>query len=132
MREDLVEMLELAACWGEAVACAACDGKCEDHEVASASFDGTKILAAIEAAGYTIEPGWQPIETAPKGEVIDVWLGDAEPEDVDFYCTEGTRRSPGWHWVQGKWRPVNGLPPMTVFVQPTHGRPLPAAPKAKP
>ena len=79
-----------------------------------------------------VDDGWRPIETAPRdGTVIDVWLGRAEPEDVEFYCGPGnTRRAASWHWHKGKFRPAMGLedavPP--VFVQPTHWRPLPPPP----
>jgi len=72
---------------------------------------------------------WQPIETAPRdGTVFDVWLGDADASDVDFYCTPGTRRSPGWHWFNDKFRPkVNSLQ-IPTFVTPTHWTPLPEPP----
>jgi len=90
-------------------------------------------LAGISAAPTPpVDDGWRPIETAPRdGTVIDVWLGCAEPEDVEFYCGPGnTRRAASWHWHKGKFRPAMGLedavPP--VFVQPTHWRPLPPPP----
>ena len=78
-------------------------------------------------------PQWQPIETAPRdGTIIDVWLGDADMRDVEFYCTHGTRRSPGWWFSNGKFRPLGGLEPaMTVFVTPTHWMPLPNPPEDK-
>ena len=47
----------------------------------------------------THEPGkWYGIGTAPRdGTIFDVWLGNAaNSAEIDFYCTEGTRRSPGW------------------------------------
>ncbi len=72
---------------------------------------------------------WQPIETAPKdGTVFDVWLGDCDENDRQFYCTGKTRRSPGWAWAREKFRPCGGLPVVTVFVQPTYWMPLPAPP----
>lgn len=75
---------------------------------------------------------WQPMETAPKdGRIIDVWLGDAEASDVDFYCTPGTRRAAGWKWAGGKWRPATGLHLMPVFVQPTMWMPLPSPPPTR-
>jgi hypothetical protein len=72
---------------------------------------------------------WQPIKTAPKdGTIFDVWLGNAEPSYVEFYCGPGgTRRSASWHWNQGKYRPAMGLP-IPVFVEPTHWQPLPEPP----
>lgn len=70
--------------------------------------------------------GWKPIKTAPKnGTVIDVWLGNASPEDVEFYCSPGTRRSANWHWFQGRFRPFSGLNVLVTTVDPTHWRPLP-------
>ena len=81
---------------------------------------------------------WQPIETAPKdGTVIDVWLGDngdptttAGVSEVEFYCTPGTKRAPGWSWDSRrvKWVPRQGLG-TPVFVQPSHWQPLPEGPQ---
>jgi hypothetical protein len=72
---------------------------------------------------------WKPIASAPKDKIIDVWLGDADLSDVLFYCTPGTRRSPGWAWEDGKFRPIQGLSTsLPAFVQPTHWRELPDPP----
>lgn len=72
---------------------------------------------------------WQSIETAPKdGTVFDVWLGDCAESEQEFYCTPGTRRSPGWHWRQGKFRPASSQI-IPTFVQPTHWIPLPEPPE---
>ena len=95
-----------------------------DPELWSAS-----LLAAEAALTAADAVAWcDDMEKAPKNHVIDVWLGDAEPADVAFYCTPGTRRSPGWAWEQGKWRPATGLN-MTTFVVPTHWRHLPEPPR---
>lgn len=73
---------------------------------------------------------WQDISTAPRdGTVIDVWLGDCDESDRQFYCCGETRRSPGWAWANGKFRPCAGLPGLTVFVRPTHWMPLPEPPQ---
>lgn len=74
---------------------------------------------------------WQQIETAPRdGTVIDVWLGDCDESDRQFYCDADTRRSPAWGWKNGKFRPCSEFPgTMTVFVQPTHWMPLPQPPE---
>lgn len=74
---------------------------------------------------------WQTMDTAPRdGTIIDVWLGDASKDDVAFYCTPGTRRSPTWHYLNGKFRPyLCGGMSMPCFVKPTHWRPLPEAPR---
>lgn len=72
---------------------------------------------------------WQPIETAPKdGSLVDVWLGNAEVDEVEFYCDRGTRRATGWHYRNGKFRPHMGLGLPVVTVTPTHWMPLPAPP----
>lgn len=72
---------------------------------------------------------WLTIEKAPKdGTVIDVWLGDATDSEIEFYCTAGTKRSPGWAWRNGKFRPLGGLTAITTFVTPTHWMPLPLPP----
>lgn len=101
----------------------------------------TKIYAQISQhlhSGYRSRPmtNWKPISSAPKdGTIFDVWLGDTDgpfsPEstDIEFYCTKGTRRSPGWAWINRKFRPYSGLLGITVFVQSTHWMPLPAPPR---
>lgn len=97
-----------------------------DEADAIRDIDPAEVLAKVGRAG-----GWQPIETAPKdGTIVDVWLGDADESDRNFYCTGKTRRSPGWWWSKGKFRPLGGLEPaMPVFVEPTHWMPLPAPPQ---
>lgn len=87
------------------------------------SADTLERLAAAQ------DDGWQTMESAPRdGTPIDVWLGDAEDADVQFYCAPETRRSPAWSWQKDKWRPVGGLG-SPVFVQPTHWRHLPSPPR---
>jgi hypothetical protein len=72
---------------------------------------------------------WQPIETAPKdGTIIDVWLGEATEDVIDFYCAEGTRRATDWHWKKGQFRPYMPGTMVTVFAQPTYWMPLPDPP----
>jgi hypothetical protein len=73
---------------------------------------------------------WLPLSTAPRdGTIFDAWLGDAEPADIDFYCTPGTRRAPGWAWYRDKFRPISGLTQIPVFVVPTDWMPLPDEPE---
>ena len=75
---------------------------------------------------------WQPIETAPRdGTIIDVWLGDADESDLDFYCSPGSKRSANWFWYRDKFRPWAGLSQLMTFVEPTHWMPLPSPPKIK-
>lgn len=82
--------------------------------------------ASLEAADAA---AWQDISTAPKdGTIIDVWLGDAEQADIDFYCPDGSRRSTDWRWQSGKFRPVMGLSIAVTLVQPTHWRRIPEPP----
>lgn len=104
--------------------CARADDYGLDDEVCAAVGGANCHLGGAPAMS-----DWQLISTAPKdGTVIDVWLGDADEIDVQFYCTRGTRRAPGWHWHGGKWRPDTGLTTVIVFVQPTHWQPLPRRP----
>lgn len=80
-------------------------------------------------AGVVQSDEWQPIETAPKdGSVFDVWLGDANEAEAEFYCTPSTRRSCNWLWREGKFRPYGSLHTIPTFVVPTHWRPLPSPP----
>lgn len=89
-----------------------------------------KAMRCVAAQVRAETMGWQPIETAPKdGTIFDVWLGDADASDLDFYCDRGTRRSPSWQWWGDKFRPAAGLKLLT-FVQPTHWIPLPDPPRA--
>lgn len=76
---------------------------------------------------------WRSMATAPRdGTPINVWLGDAQKADAEFYCVPGTRFSAGWQWVNGKFRPIGGLPGIPVFVQPTRWMPIPGAPRRSP
>lgn len=74
---------------------------------------------------------WKPIDSAPQdGTIFDVWLGDADESDIDFYCTKGTKRSAGWYFSNGKFRPHLGLSGMMpTFVIPTHWMELPDGPQ---
>ncbi len=69
--------------------------------------------------------GWQTMDSAPKdGTIIDVWLEEADEEELNFYCTRGTRRSANWHYLDGKFRPYLGLFKAAVFIQPSHWTPM--------
>jgi hypothetical protein len=87
---------------------------------------------------------WQPIETAPKRKrsaVIDVWAVIDDPGAARFYfgatcCGVPDKglwqgRVTGVHWLDGAWRPHEGLArlhPLEVTV--THWMPLPDPPVA--
>ena len=71
----------------------------------------TAILSALTAADYVIERGWQPIETAPTMEAIQViggevtypvtasWTGrDDEPWCLDALGNVGQEIDPPTHW----------------------------------
>ena len=67
--------------------------------------------------------GWQPIETAPKGELIDIWIQNGDGSGVrwtdcyhDAICNEWRTSRPSGHLVFVSARHV------------THWRPAPAAP----
>lgn len=122
------EAREIVAAWVVA------DGRASLDEDLLAVIEQVAFSALQRAALATLEARqWQPIETAPKDRIFDAWLGDAEEQDVEFYCTPGTRRSPAWIWSAGrnKFVPVGGLD-VPVFVHPTHWMPLPAPPQEKP
>ena len=88
-----------------------------------------ELVAALTVVGDAPQCEWREIATAPKdGTIIDVWLGDASDEDIEFYCAPGTRRSAGWHFRQGRFRPYMGLSLPVVTVRPTHWMHLPAPP----
>lgn len=78
-------------------------------------------LAALSAAGYAVEQGWQPIETAPRdGATIWAWNGE--------HCQMEWYGSPEWSgWLHSDPLLSDADPDP---VQPTHWRPLPAAPEA--
>lgn len=78
------------------------------------------ILSALSAAGYAVERGWQPIETAPKdGRTVWVWNG--EHCQMEWY---GSDEWSGWLHSDPLLSDADPDP-----VQPTHWRPLPAAPQ---
>jgi hypothetical protein len=90
---------------------------------------------------------WQPIETAPKGEVVDLWIESAGPDadqsTVKFYCPNAMRIEGGLlagrvtdMWFGHRppnspnWYPSGGLGfPLAPDVKPTHWMRRPAPPK---
>lgn len=82
-----------------------------------------------QLANALAEPQWQPADTVPQdGTIVNVWLADADDEDVAFYCLPGTRISCGWSWQHGRLRPSMGLSLPVVTVRPTFWMPLPKGP----
>ena len=72
--------------------------------------------------------GWRPIETAPKdGAKFDVWMGRDGYRICDVYWSDiqGCLSTDG---VYGPEEPT----PLAAYPQPTHWRPLPAAPTGRP
>lgn len=95
------------------------------------------LLSAPAPPSLSLSPEeretWQPIESAPKdGTLVDVWLGNADPEECEFYCgSKDYRRSTGWRYQHGRFRPHVGLMLPVVTVFPTHWMLLPAPPTTK-
>lgn len=73
-------------------------------------------LAALSAAGYAVEQGWQPIKTAPRDAML--LLGHVE----DTAPLVG-------YYHRGAWREHNGK---GTPCKPTYWRPLPAPPEGQP
>ena len=75
------------------------------------------ILAALHAAGFVVERGWQPIETAPRdGTRFHGWFPPCSqaPKGVVMDVL----------WSGGWYHPF--------FIEPTYWRPLPTPPEAQP
>ncbi len=68
-----------------------------------------------------MEPGWLPIESAPKGEHVLLFY----PSIMLRGCGYGEDVTVGW-LVDGKWDVFSKYSP----IEPTHWMPLPAAPVA--
>lgn len=85
-------------------------GGCENnfHYLAEAA------LKAIEDAGYSIEQGWQPIETAPKDGTLILALGPITSATVM------------WEPAHQCWASADNWP--WEDFEPTHWRPLPEPP----
>lgn len=70
---------------------------------------------------------WQPIETAPKDQLIMLWRPDAywwAKRDIAIWCKDNLARKPKPYWqsllIQGKV--------MQRYWYPTHWQPLPQPP----
>jgi len=77
----------------------------------------TNILSALTAAGYAVEQGWQPIETAPRDGTRMLCYAPAAEDRASIV------RSDFW-WVRER-----GFAHMRPGQPYTHWRPLPAAPQ---
>lgn len=68
--------------------------------------------------------GWQSIETAPRdGSKFDVWMGRDGYRICDVYWADIQE----WWSTDGAYGPEEPTP-LAAYPQPTHWRPLPAAP----
>lgn len=79
-------------------------------------------LATLTAAGYAVEQGWQPIETAPKDGPILV-AQDGEQAVVEWMTA---LEDGAGDWII--WRRVGPDALAVRMPKPTHWRPLPAPP----
>lgn len=93
--------------------------------------DALAALRAIEGAGYEIEPGWQPIETAPKnGTHILACISDRPFGWRDLKALPPIQTVVHWYDdpdEPGFYTSVNEIAPDNPFSA-THWRPLPAPP----
>lgn len=79
-------------------------------------------LSALAAAGYVVERGWQPIETAPR-DGAPIWAWNGEYCQMEWFASDEWS---GWLHCDPLLSDADPDP-----VQPTHWRPLPAPPAAK-
>ena len=84
------------------------------------------ILAALRTAGFVIEQGWQPIETAPMdGTRILAWITHRVSDNgkkVDIPTVVSWWGHDADCWVEDGYDTVH----------PTHWRPLPTPPEGQP
>lgn len=81
-------------------------------------------LAALSAAGWVVEQGWQPIETAPRdGTWIWCWHKEHRWQRVGM---RSATSGPRWYYSG------TGFSAQYADDAPTHWRPLPAAPQEDP
>ena len=100
-----------------------CPHGCEAErgETCGAATVGPEIRAALSAAGWVVEQGWQPIETAPRdGTWIWCWHEEKRWKRVGMRCKAS---GPRWHYSG------TGVNAEYADDAPTHWRPLPAAPQ---
>lgn len=107
VEEAHCQMCDAVVTWNK-ITCWYCCHECGHH-------NGTARLR--EAAGGTAHPepalrGWQPIATAPNGELVIVWL-------PNYGCVTANRTDRDW------WARVS-----SEIVYPTHWMPLPDPPAA--
>lgn len=88
--------------------------------------DVRAILSALSAAGWVVEQGWQPIETAPRDRRKDENRGPP----LQLFQRGFAPMTGCWFQMQGQktgWWNVGGKP-----FSPTHWRPLPSPPQEAP
>lgn len=94
-----------------------------------------EALAVIEAAGYTIEPGWRPIEEAPldrKDLLIHNNIAPGSPSGKAEDCWAGnTAVAARWGDEEnGRWICyMDQVQDPEACFKPTHFKPLPAPPE---
>ena len=82
--------------------------------------DAAFVTAALAAAGYVVERGWQPIETAPRTTTARlVWC----PERQNIHSVTWWAQENNWAIFGGGGR--------ILMETPTHWRPLPDPPAAE-
>ena len=86
----------------------ACWSFCEREQEAAA-----QVVRMLKAAGYVIEPDWQPIETAPIDTHVQVW--DGASIEIGY-------KDSSWSYAGPQWF-------TRAFAEElTHWRPLPTPP----
>ena len=89
-----------------------------DNEPAACAPIRDDILAALAAAGYVVERGWQPIESAPRDRCVLLWWPTTTNSPVIGRFDSGI-------WMTD-WGRLS-----VPHDSPTHWRPLPDPPAAE-
>jgi len=92
------------------------------NKTASVISDVPEILGTLEYVLTDLAPQWQDIETAPKDDLIDIWLKDGVRWCDCYYdriCSEWRTSRPSGHLVRINESHV------------THWMPLPTPPEPK-
>ncbi|MFT3987164.1 hypothetical protein [Aestuariivirga sp.] len=124
-RDEIVEVMAEASINGAFGSSAW--GATTDHVRNAARKDVANVLTALEKAGYSIEPGWQTMESAPRDGEWFLAVGGGLGVEIDI---ASYNKSVGaWNTTRYTLDDHDNEP--DGYNRPTHWRPLPALPEQK-